>query len=197
MDVKNLLNPESRKMKAEQALIITWNGFQDQELVYPYYRLLGAGIDTKIVADSHDDKGRIYGILGVNMPCHITLKNFLQNANSYLEDFDLLILPGGVKSLEKLRQEKGVIRFINDWHKQQKTIASTCHGAQLLISAEIVKGRKIAGYYSIEDDLRNAGAIYSREPVVEDGLIVTSPHYDHMGPWMEKAIQVMRSKSLN
>ena len=103
-------------------------------------------------------------------------------------------MPGGVKSLEKLRQEKTVINFIADFAATGKVIASTCHGAQLMISAKIVKGKKISGYYSLEDDINNAGAIYSREPVVVDGNIVSSPHYDHMGIWMKTAIDMTNGK---
>ena len=112
----------------------------------------------------------------------------------HLEETDILVLPGGVKSLEKLRQEKNVIRFIADFAATGKVIASTCHGAQLMISAKIVKGKKISGYYSLEDDINNAGAIYSREPVVVDGNIVSSPHYDHMGIWMKTAIDMTNGK---
>jgi protease I len=105
----------------------------------------------------------------------------------------LLVLPGGVKSLEKLRQEKDVLRFIADFNKTGKVIASTCHGAQLMISAKIVKGKRISGYYSLEDDINNAGATYSRDPVVTDGNIVSSPHYDHMGIWMKTAIDMVKN----
>ena len=99
------------------------------------------------------------------------------------------MLPGGVKSLEKLRQENDALDFISNWNANNKVIASTCHGAQLLISAKIVKGRKIAGYYSLVDDITNAGASYSRDPVVVDSNIISSPHYDFMGEWMEVSIK--------
>ena len=71
-------------------------------------------------------------------------------------------------------------------------MASTCHGAQLLISAGVVKGKKVSAYYSIEDDVRNAGAEYINAPVVVDGNIVSSPHYDHMGVWMKTAIDQVK-----
>ena len=108
----------------------------------------------------------------------------------YEQEYDLLVIPGGVKSLEKLRQEKEVLSFIARWHEAGKVISSTCHGAQLLISAKITKGKKIAGYYSLEDDINNSGAIYSRDPVVIDGNVITSPHYDFMGEWMETTLRV-------
>ena len=174
----------------KKALIITYTGFQDHELVYPYYRLLGAGFTAHIVADKKDEQGRIYGIFGLNMPCHILLKEFEQNATRYHDKYDMVVLPGGVKSLEKLRQNKVVLEFLNQWNASGKIIVSTCHGAQLLISAKIVAGRKISGYYSLEDDINNAGATYTNEPYVIDANIITSPHYDHMGAWMEAALEL-------
>ena len=174
----------------KQALILTWSGFQDHELVYPYYRLLGDGFKVSVVAEKRDEQGRIYGILGLNMPCQVLIKDFIQNSRQWFENCDLLVLPGGVKSLEKLRQEKAVKEFIAQWNDAGKMISSTCHGAQLLISAKITKGRKISGYYSLEDDINNSGATYVNEPVVIDGNIITSPHYDHMGAWMEETLKI-------
>jgi protease I len=177
-----------------KSLILTWQSFQDQEVVYPYYRLCEE-------AASHDDvvlmanvSGRIYGILGVNMDATAVTDELRDPAcvEKYLQDFDLLVIPGGVKALEKLRQEKHVIQFIAEWNRLGKTIASTCHGAQLLISAKVVSGRRISGYYSIEDDIANAGATYVNASVVIDSNIVSSPHYQWMGEWMKAAIDVVR-----
>lgn len=173
----------------KKALILTWSGFQDQEVIYPYYRLIGEGFETVIIADKVDVNGRVYGIGGVGVPCHLLYEDFKADISKYLSEYELLILPGGVKALEKLRQEREAIEFISAWNKLGKVISSTCHGAQLMISAKIVKGRKIAGYYSLVDDITNAGAVYSRDPVVVDSNIVSSPHYDFMGEWMELTIQ--------
>jgi protease I len=178
----------------KKALIITWSGFQDHELVYPYYRLLGAGFETTIVGDKKDELGRFYGIFGLNMPCHELISEFVKNTNAWLETADLLVIPGGVKSLEKLRLQKEVKTFIGEWHKRGKLISSTCHGAQMLISAKIVRGETIAAYYSLQDDLENAGATYSKDPVVVSGNIVSSPHYDFMGEWMETTLKEFEDK---
>jgi protease I len=107
----------------------------------------------------------------------------------------MLVIPGGVKSLEKLRQNQDVIKFITRWNDAGKVIVSTCHGAQLLISARVVSGRKISGYYSLKDDINNAGAVYTNEPFVIDDNIITSPHYDHMGVWMEEAIKLYNDRN--
>ena len=175
-----------------KALIITWENFQDQELVYPYYRLRE---ETSNVVIMSNVLGKFFGIMGSNMESHSLVDelNDEEIVKHYLTEYDLLVLPGGVKALEKLRQEKQVIKFISLWNELAKPIASTCHGAQLLISAKVVKGRKVSGYYSLEDDINNAGAIYTNEPVVIDNNLITSPHYNWMGEWMAEAIRMANS----
>ena len=175
-----------------KALIITWENFQDQEVVYPFYRLKEETSDVEIMANV---TGKFFGIMGVNMTSHKLLIELddSERYQKHLEETDILVLPGGVKSLEKLRQEKNVIRFIADFAATGKVIASTCHGAQLMISAKIVKGKKISGYYSLEDDINNAGAKYVNKPVVVADNIVSSPHYDHMGIWMKTAIDLVKN----
>tara|TARA_A100001011_G_scaffold213097_1_gene221233 strand:+ start:276 stop:830 length:555 start_codon:yes stop_codon:yes gene_type:complete len=172
----------------KRCIILTWSGFQDHEVVYPYYRLLGEGFSVSIIADSKDDKGRFYGIFGLNMPCHVLYSEFYKDLNYWMDESDLIVLPGGVKSLEKLRLEDKVIDFISLWNQKNKIISSTCHGAQLLISAMVTKNKKISGYYSLKDDINNSGGTFVNEPVVIDGNIITSPHYDHMGIWMEETL---------
>ncbi len=177
-----------------KALIITWESFQDQELVYPYYRLREETSMPEDIVVMSNVVGKFYGIMGANMESHVLVGDLKNQASveKYLRDYDLLVIPGGVKALEKLRQEKQVIDFIKLWSDAGKVIASTCHGAQLLISAKVTKGKKISGYYSIEDDINNSGATYVNQPVVVDGNIVTSPHYNWMGEWMAAAIKLAK-----
>ena len=176
-----------------KALIVTWEKFQDHEVIYPYYRLLEEGFEVDIMSNA---LGRIYGIMGTNMESSL-LTSELDEAHkedAELAQADIMVVPGGVKALEKLRQEDSVLRFINEWNEQKKVIASTCHGAQLLISSKIVNGRKVSGYYSIKDDINNAGATYVDEPAVVDGNLVSSPHYKWMGEWMRSAIDVYNQR---
>lgn len=161
----------------KKALIITWDGFQDQEVIYPYYRLQEENFIVEIVGTKH--KNEVIGLLGTKFPS-IDITKF----NSKPEiPYDLLVLPGGVKALEKVRQEEIIINFIYNW-PDTKVIASICHGAQLLISAHKVKLNKISGYYSIADDIRNANGVYSREPIVSNN-IVSAAHYKDMPEWMK------------
>ena len=82
-------------------------------------------------------------------------------------------------------------------NKKKKIIACICSGAQLLISAKVVKGRKISGYYSMKDDLVNAGATYIDLPAVVDHNIVTTAHYKDLGPWMKAVLKVFYDKYKN
>ena len=178
-----------------KSLLLTWENFQDQELVYPYYRLREEAEKIDAVKIISNVVGKFYGIMGVNMTSHMLVSDLNDNNHikKLIESYDLLILPGGVKALEKLRQEKYAVSFVKSWGESGKIIASTCHGAQLLISAGLTKGKNISGYYSIKDDINNSGATYIDEPFVIDGNIVSSPHYDWMGEWMSAAINLAKT----
>jgi protease I len=173
----------------KKALILTYSKYQDHEVIYPYYRVQEEGFKVDIMADT---LGRIHGILGTYMECTRTaveLKN-PKTAKSILDEYTLLVIPGGVKALEKLRQETQVLEFINKWNALGKPIACICHGAQLLISAKITEGRDVSGYYSIRDDIENSGANYVDAPAVISKNLVTCPHYKWMGQWMSAAFEI-------
>ena len=168
-----------------RAIIISGELAQDHEFIYPYYRLLEANFDVDVcMLEGKPAKG----ILGTTLPPN---KNQPVKTIDQIkvDDYDLLVIPGGVKAMEKVRQEKKIINFITKFDEMKKIIACICSGAQLLISAKVVKGRKIAGYYSMEDDLINAGAIYTDKPAVIDGNIITTAHYKDMGSWMREVLK--------
>ena len=172
----------------KKAVIISGNLVQDHEFIYPYYRLL----EEEVKLDVCLLEGKpVVGILGTAIPPNKeqTVKRI---EDIKVEDYDTLVLPGGVKAMEKVRQNKHIIKFVSDFDKEKKIIACICSGAQLLISAKVVKDRKIAGYYSMKDDLINAGAIYTDLPAVIDKNIVTTAHYKDMGPWMAAVINLIK-----
>ena len=166
---------------SRKALILTGNLVQDHEFIYPYYRVQEDGYKVDVAVR---DKKQVNGIIGSKI---IPTKDIPELK---VEDYDLLILPGGAKAMEYMRQDVEIIKFISDFNSTGKTIASICHAAQLLISSKVVKGRKISGYYSIKDDINNAGAVYTDEPAVVDGNIVTTAHYKDLGIWMKTALDL-------
>jgi protease I len=171
----------------KNALIVTWEKYQDHEVIYPYYRVIEEGFDVDIMANV---KGRIHGILGTYMESTRTIDELETSYEEIMNQYDLLIIPGGVKALEKLRQEKKVLDFIADWDGRNKTIACICHGGQMLISAKITRDRDVSGYYSIKDDLINSGANYVDAPAVVSNNLVSCPHYKWMGEWMLSVFEV-------
>lgn len=179
----------------KKALVITWEKYQDHELIYPYYSLKEHGFEVDIMANKI---GKIWGSLGTHMPCTRETFEFenLENIKNSLDAYEILLIPGGVKALEKVRQEKGVLEFIRQWNDRKKTIFCICNGAQLLISSKILVGRTLSGYYSIDVDIVNAGATYDRNPVVVDENIISCPHYDFMGQWLETGFIVHEKRKL-
>ena len=167
-----------------KAIIISGNLAQDHEFIYPYYRLLEANFDVDVCLLEGKP---VKGFLGTTLPPNKDQKvKKIEEIN--VSDYKVLVLPGGVKAMEKVRQNKLIIDFISKFNQEKKIIACICSGAQLLISAKVVKGRKIAGYYSMKDDLINADAIYTDMPAVVDKNIITTAHYKDMGPWMREVI---------
>ena len=175
-------------MSKKKGIIISGALAQDHEFIYPYYRLLEEDIDVDVCIL---EGTFVKGFLGTTLPPNKDQK-ILKIEDIKVTNYDILIIPGGVKAMEKVRQNKKIIDFISEFNNAKKIIACICSGAQLLISAKVVKGRKIAGYYSMKDDLINAGANYTDEPAVIDQNIVTTAHYKDMGPWMGAAIKLLK-----
>ncbi len=172
----------------KKAIIISGALAQDHEFIYPYYRLLEENMKVDVCLLEGEP---VKGILGTTLPPNKD-QIIKKIENIKVEDYNILVLPGGVKAMEKVRQNDKIIKFISNFNKQKKIIACICSGAQLLISAKVVKGRKIAGYYSMKDDLINAGASYTDLPAVIDENIITTAHYKDMGPWMAAALKLVK-----
>ncbi len=169
--------------------MISGNLVQDHEFIYPFYRLLEANFEVDVCLLGGKP---VEGILGTKIPPNkdhpvLEIDECLKKINSY----DLLVLPGGAKAMEYLRQDETILKFISNFFNEKKIIASICHAGQLLISAKIVNGLKISGYYSIKDDINNAGGIYTDEPAVVDKNIVSTAHYKYLGEWMKATLDLV------
>ena len=163
-----------------RAVILTGKFVQDVEYTYPFYRLQEAGFQVDVAVRGMET---VFGIKGQKVVPTVDI------AGLDPKNFDVIILPGGAMSLEYLRQDAELVKFISDFNALGRPIAAICHGSQLLISAQVVRGKKVSGYYSIKDDINNAGATYVDAPAVVDGNLVTSPHYKHMGEWMRETLK--------
>jgi protease I len=163
-----------------RAVIVTGPGFQDEEFVYPYYRLLEAGFEVDVATK---DGEVVYGKYGVPARANRDVHGLLS------KDYELVILPGGHEAPDRVRQIKEVLIFVKAMFDEGKIVAALCHGPWITISAGIMNGRKATCYEGMADDLRNAGAEYLAAPVVVDGNLVTSPHYRNNGDFMKAVLQ--------
>jgi len=168
----------------KKAVIITGPGFQDEEVVYPYYRLLEEGFMVDVATK---DGAVVYGKYGV--PSRTTMATTELDA----ENYDCVILPGGFEAPDRVRLLPEVLDFVKKMDEKKKLVAAICHGPWIMISANVTKGRKMTAFWSIEADIRNSGADYKhKEPVVIDDNFITSPHYNNNGDFMKAVIEHLK-----
>lgn len=166
---------------ARRAVIITAQGFQDEEYIYPYYRLLEAGFQVDVATK---DGATVLGKYG--NPAKANIATTALDSSKY----DLVLLPGGFEAPDRVRLLPEVLEFVREMDKQKKCVAAICHGPWILISAGVTKDRKMTAYWSIEADVRNSGANYQhKEPVVVDGNMITSPHYNNNADFMRAVVR--------
>ena len=161
------------RISEARILIVATDGFEEWELFGPREILTRRGAEVvlaspkldPIQATVHDDPGK-------------TIRPDLTVEQASADDFDALILPGGVRNPDQLRTNADVIQLIQAFDRQGKPIAAICHGPWLLVEADLVRDRQVTSWPSIRTDLRNAGGKVVDEAAVTDGNIVTSrnPH---------------------
>lgn len=149
---------------AKKVAVVLANNYEDVEYTSPAEALKNAGADVTIIST---EKGKITGKKGDTQQADATFDDVKAG------DFDMLLIPGG-GSPENLRIDDKAVAFTREFAGTGKPIAAICHGAQLLISADAVKGRTLTAVNKVRDDVRNAGGNYVDEALVEDGNLITS-----------------------
>lgn len=149
--------------------ILTENGFEETELTSPKKALEEAGATVDVISPQ---SGKVKAMKDHQWSIEVVVDKLLSEANP--DDYDGLVLPGGVINPDKLRQNNEAIGFINAFFDAGKPVGAICHGPQTLIEAGVVDGRELTSYPSIRTDLENAGAIWTNQEVVVDNGLVTS-----------------------
>jgi len=175
-------------IKDSRILIVATNGFEEWELFGPKQILEQRGAEVQLAsltldpiqATVHDDPGK-------------TIRPNLTIDQVNPDDFDALILPGGVRNPDALRIHGNVIGLIRDFNRQGKPIAAICHGPWLLVEADLLRGRTATSWPSIRTDLRNAGANVVDEPAVTDGNLVTSRNPDDVEAFTAAVIDLVEN----
>ncbi len=169
-------------LQGKNVAILVADGFEQVELTEPKKALEQAGARTQVISPKDGKvKGWNHTDWGQEIPVDLPLDR------ARAEDFDALLLPGGVMSPDKLRVLPEVQRFVKAFFDAGKPVAAICHGPWTLIDAGVVRGRQMTSYETIRTDLRNAGAQVVDREVVVDGNLVTSRKPDDI-PAFNKAM---------
>ncbi|MEO8765913.1 MAG: type 1 glutamine amidotransferase domain-containing protein [Ginsengibacter sp.] len=153
----------------KRVAILTENGFEEVELTSPKKAMENKGIKVDIVSPQKNVvKAWSHDHWSVELPVDV----YLENAN--VEDYDALMIPGGVINPDLMRINEDCVLFAKAFLEAGKPVAAICHGPQLLIETGLLKGRKVTSYPSLKTDLKNAGASWKDKEVVADNGLVTS-----------------------
>ena len=158
------------------------DNFEDMELFYPYYRLKEEGIEVSVGATHINE---IRGKNGYTVKPDFTFEQAMDF------EFDLIVIPGG-RAPERVRLDSSALNIVREAFESGKPIAAICHGPQVLISAGIIKGKKLTCYRGIKDDVISAGGLYVDDHVVVDGKLITSRVPDDLPYFMRAILEVMR-----
>lgn len=172
------------KLKGIKVAILVCDGFEEVELSKPYSALKAEGAEVVIISPNKD-KVKAWNFTDWSTTYDVDL----QLEKAHAEDFDALLLPGGVINPDKLRTHEKAINFVNHFFKENKLIAAICHGPWTLIETKQLANRNLTSYHSIKTDLINAGAIWhDQEVVVDDGLITSRSPKD-LSAFNEKIVE--------
>jgi len=173
------------KLNGHRVAILATDGVEQVELTEPRRALDEAGATTQVVSPTdrtimgwqHDDWG---DEIDVDVPL----------AEARVDDFDALLLPGGVMNPDRLRQDERAVRFVREFFESGKPIAAICHGPWLLVEAGVVRNRTVTSWPSLKTDIENAGGDWVDREVATDEGLVTSRKPDDIPAFNRKMIEV-------
>lgn len=163
------------------------DGFEESELKSPKEAMEKEGFEVDIVSPK---EGKIKSWSKGNWSSEYNVDKTLDSVKA--NQYNALVLPGGVINPDKLRTNDDALSFIRDFFEQKKPVAAICHGPWSLIEAEVVKDRKMTSYKSIRKDLENAGALWEDKEVVVDQGLVTSRNPDDLPAFNKKLIEEIK-----
>ncbi len=170
------------KLQGKKIAILIEKLYQELEAWYPYYRLKEEGAEVVFVGPEREKEYN--SKLGYPVKAELGI----QEAN--VEDFDAVIIPGGYAP-DYMRRIPEMVNFVKGMNKAEKVIAAICHAGWVLVSADILRGKRVTSFSAIQDDMKNAGAEYVNEEVVRDGNIITSRQPDDLPAFCKTIIEAL------
>ena len=174
----------ARKLEGKKVAILVASGFEQLEMTKPRQALNEAGAETKIVSPK---SGKIQGMHHADKGDTFDVDLTLDEARP--EEFDAIVIPGGLMNPDELRGTPEALEFTRHFFEVGKPAAVICHGAWLLIDAGVVRGRTLTSWPNIKTDVKNAGGKWVNEEVVVDNGLVTSRKPDDIPAFNRKMIE--------
>ncbi len=171
----------------KRVAILATDGFEEVELTSPREALIAAGATVEVIAPK---SGTIKAWKNGDWSGEEKVDHTLDEADP--ERYDALLIPGGVINPDKMRREMKAIEFVKAFFKAGKPVASICHGPQVLVEADVVRGRRMTSFHSVSTDLKNAGAIWEDSEVVVDRGLVTSRSPEDLEAFNAKLIEEVK-----
>ena len=181
----------ARTLAGKRIAILATDGFEQSELAEPRRALEEAGATTDIVSLR---AGTIRGWKDRNWGDAYNVDRTVGEANA--DDYDALVLPGGVMNPDKLRVDRDAVAFVRRFFERDRPVGAICHGPWTLIDAGLVKNRKVTSWPSLRRDLENAGAQWQDSEVVRDGQLITSRKPDDIPAFAATLIDALASASV-
>jgi protease I len=179
-------------LNGKKVAILVADGFEQVELTEPKKALEQAGAKTSIVSPSQGKvKGWQHTEWGDELPVDVPL------GQARADEFDALLLPGGVMNPDHLRRKPEVQRFVKAFFDAGKPVAAICHGPWTLIDAGVARGRKMTSYETIQMDLKNAGVDWVDQEVVVDGNLVTSRKPDDIPAFNRAMVEIFATAEVS
>jgi intracellular protease, PfpI family len=172
---------------SKRVAILSENGFEESELTSPKKAMEEAGMTVEIVSPQKQKiRGWNHDHWSIELPVDVNL------ADASVEDYDALIIPGGVMNPDLMRLNKDCVKFAKEFMQSGKPVAAICHGPQLLIETGMLKGRTMTSYPSVKTDLINAGVKWQDKEVVVDNGLITSRSPKDLDAFNKKILEEIR-----
>jgi protease I len=175
----------AEKLEGKKVAILAADMFERVELEEPRKALEDAGAETEVVS-IHD--GEIQGFDHFDPASTVKVDKTVEEITP--DDYDALLIPGGVGNPDQLRGDENAVAFVRDFHEAGKPIAAICHAPWVLVESGIVRGRRVTSWPTLETDIRNAGGEWVDEEVVVDDNVVTSRKPDDIPAFNEKMLEM-------
>jgi protease I len=174
----------AERLSGKKVAILAADGFEQVELTKPRAALDEAGARTTVVSIK---PGKIQGMNHADKGDTVAVDRTLEEAKP--EDFDALMIPGGLMNPDTLRSSKEALEFVRHFFREGKPVAAICHAPWVLIDASVIRGRTVTSWPAIKTDVRNAGANWVDKDVVVDNGLVTSRRPDDIPAFNNKMIE--------